>query len=275
MLTSTFIHIPGIGSATEQKLWASQILDWEDEIHLPRMKLTEAKQNSIKTFLQESRYHLQKTDPGFFEARLPAKQHFRFFPEFRNTCAYLDIETTGLDSSAQITTIAIYNGQQIKYFIQGENLQYFPDELKKYSVLITYNGRSFDIPFIEDYFNITLPHSQIDLRYVLAGLGFKGGLKRCEKSLGIDRKELNGVDGYFAVLLWQEYRRSKNFRALETLLAYNIEDVINLETLMIKAYNLNVEKTVFAGLLNIKTADRPANLFAPDHKTIQKLKQGY
>jgi hypothetical protein len=30
------------------------------------------------------------------------------------------------------------------------------------------------------------------------------------------------VDGFFAVLLWWDFKRNKNQKALETLLAYNI-----------------------------------------------------
>ena len=66
---------------------------------------------------------------------------------------------------------------------------------------MTYNGKSFDIPFIESHFGAKLTHAHIDLRYILASLGYRGGLKGCEKQLGIDRGDLKNVDGYFAVLL--------------------------------------------------------------------------
>ena len=42
------------------------------------------------------------------------------------------------------------------------------------------------------------------------------------------------------MLLWHDYRRSGNPRSLETLLAYNIQDVVNLETLLVMAYNLKI-----------------------------------
>jgi len=56
------------------------------------------------------------------------------------------------------------------------------------------------------------------LRYVLKSLGYSGGLKSCEKALGLDRGDLDGVDGYFAVLLWRDYQKKHNEKALETLL---------------------------------------------------------
>jgi hypothetical protein len=81
------------------------------------------------------------------------------------------------------------------------------------------------------YFNprTALRQVNIDLCYLLKCLGISGGLKGCETQLGIDLGELEGLDGYFAVLLRQEYRDRKNEKALETLLAYNAEDTVNLE----------------------------------------------
>jgi uncharacterized protein YprB with RNaseH-like and TPR domain len=78
--------------------------------------------------------------------------------------------------------------------------------------------------FLRDYatFDSSLNQVHVDLRYVLTCFGYTGGLKGCERKAGIDRGDLEGVDGYFSVLLWHEYQRNKNDKALETLLAYNI-----------------------------------------------------
>jgi hypothetical protein len=99
--------------------------------------------------------------------------------------------------------------------------------------------------------------------------------KKCEKALGIDRKELDGVDGYFAVVLWNDYKRNKNQKALETLLAYKIEDVINLETLMIRSYNIHINKTPFSGSHKIKEPSKPENPLKADLATIRKLNHRY
>ena len=275
MLINTFIHIPGIGPVTEKKIWQSNILSWKADTNFSGLNLSAARIKDIKTFAEASNQHLENNDPGFFEALLPSNQHFRLFPEFRQSCAYLDIETTGLSTTSQITTIALYNGKQIKYYVHGKNLDEFLDEVQNYKVLITYNGRSFDIPFIEAYFNITLPHAQIDLQYILKNLGFKGGLKKCEKAMGIDRQDLDGVDGYFAVVLWNEYARYGNQKVLETLLAYNIEDVINLETLMIEAYNLSINGTPFFKSHLIEIPPKPESPLIADLKTINRLKHRY
>ncbi len=47
---------------------------------------------------------------------------------------------------------------------------------------------------------------------------------------------LKGVDGFLAVLLWYEYQRGSS-AALDTLIRYNLEDVVNLQCLTDVAYN--------------------------------------
>ena len=113
----------------------------------------------------------------------------------------------------------------------------------------------------------------IDLRYVLKSLGYTGGLQGCEKKAGIDRGELEGVDGYFAVLLWSEYQRSRNHKALETLLAYNIQDAVNLETLMVFSYNLKLKETSFNESHQVAAPSSPEIPFKADLETIEKVKR--
>ena len=126
--------------------------------------------------------------------------------------------------------------------MQGQNLDDFIEDIQKYKVIVSYNGKSFDIPFIEHHFNIRLDQAHIDLRYVLFSLGFRGGLKGCERQLGMDRGDLKDIDGFFAVLLWDEYQKNKNEKALDTLLAYNVQDTVTLENLMVTAYNMKLSQ---------------------------------
>jgi uncharacterized protein YprB with RNaseH-like and TPR domain len=58
----------------------------------------------------------------------------------------------------------------------------------------------------------------------------KGGLKVVERRLSIQRR-LTGVDGCMAVQLWYDYVNNNNEQALQTLLDYNEEDVVNLRVL--------------------------------------------
>jgi uncharacterized protein YprB with RNaseH-like and TPR domain len=71
-----------------------------------------------------------------------------------------------------------------------------------------------------------IPH--FDLCYAARALGFNGGLKKLEATLGIERdEEVRGMDGYDAVRLWELARREEG-EARRLLLAYNREDTVNL-----------------------------------------------
>jgi uncharacterized protein YprB with RNaseH-like and TPR domain len=226
--------------------------------------------------IKESKKHLANGNPAFFSRILPSSQSWRFFPEFRSSTAYIDIETYGVDAFSQvITTIALYDGHEVKTYVEGQNLTDFVEDIQDYSMIITYNGKCFDVPFIERQFDIRLDQAHIDLRYVLASLGYKGGLKGIERQLGIDRGYLQGVDGYFAVLLWDEYQQTAQPEILETLLAYNVEDTINLETLMVAAYNLWLKRTPFSQSHHIQEALPLHNPYIADIKTIDSLKNKF
>jgi hypothetical protein len=276
MLQNTFIHIQGIGAITEQKLWESGLRDWDsfsDDISIP---LSVGRKYFLEKGIEESKRHLYQDNPVYFSKCLPANQSWRFFPEFRESTVYLDIETTGLDRYFNdITTIALYNGHEIKTYVQGQNLDDFIEDIQKYKVIVSYNGKSFDIPFIENYFNIRLDHAHIDLRYILHSLEFKGGLKGCERQLGMDRGNLKDIDGFFAVLLWEEYQQTGDQKTLDTLLAYNIQDTINLENLMVTAFNLKLKETPFYETHLIEESLLPANPLRVDMETVDKIKNRF
>lgn len=264
MLRHTFCHLPGIGPKTEQNLWQAGVTSW-DAFLAQCSSRSHRGRRSWPEHMQESLRHLETGNPAYFSQRLPANQSWRLFRDFRHTCAYIDIETTGLGNPGDhITTIALYDGTYLRCYVHGINLDEFPRDIQKYKLLVTYNGSGFDLPFLERHFRITLDHAHIDLRYVLRSLGYSGGLKRCEQLLGIDRPGLQDVDGYVAVLLWQEYRKHKESRALETLLAYNVQDTINLEILMVEAFQRKVGETPFAAAQPLPAAARPENPYTPD-----------
>jgi len=274
MLNSSFIHIQGIGAITEQRLWETGFRDWDSfpgDITIP---FPAGRKYFLEKGIEESRRHLANRNPAYFSKHLPSNQCWRLFPEFRESTVYLDIETTGLDRYFNdITTIALYDGQSIKTYVRGQNLEDFIEDIQKYKVIVSYNGKSFDIPFIEHHFNIQLDHAHIDLRYILHSLGFRGGLKGCEKQLGMDRGDLTDIDGFFAVLLWEEYQRSGDQKALDTLLVYNIQDTINLENLMVTAYNLKVKDTPFYDTHLIADSPPPVNPYSVDLETVDKIKR--
>ncbi len=240
-LKNTFIHIPQVGEKTEKKIWKSNILDWHQFLE-KRSNLPASTHRRISSHIERSISAYEKQDHTHFFG-LPESEHWRAYDDFKNNCAFLDIETTGLSKYySKITTIGIYNGNKSKIFIRGQNLEHFPEEIKKYNMLVTFNGKCFDLPFIEHSFpSINFNQFHIDLRYIMARLGYSGGLKLIETQLGIDRKDLRDVDGREAVRLWNRYQRGDR-QALELLVRYNIADVENLKILMDYAYGNLKEK---------------------------------
>jgi len=273
MLERTFCHIPGLSLRSERNLWRAGVTSWDAFCGNAPPALTATRRRGVEDHLAESRCRRAGDDAAWFAAALPAKEEWRLFPTFRHSIAYLDIETTGLSRGRDaITTIAVYDGRDIRHYVQGENLEDFPADIVNYRLLVTYNGKCFDVPFIEATFGIELPKAHIDLRYVLGSLGLRGGLKGCERALGLSRGDLDGVDGFLAVQLWDDWRRRGDRRTLETLLAYNIEDVINLELLMVHAYNRKLAETPFAETLRIEEPAAAQNPFQADREVLARLR---
>ncbi|HEY9074410.1 MAG TPA: ribonuclease H-like domain-containing protein, partial [Desulfobaccales bacterium] len=183
-----------------------------------------------------------------------AGEHWRLFRAFPRV-GYLDIETTGSFWPGLLVTVAgLYDGVVMRQFVQGYNLQEFPKAIKDFDLLVTFNGTQFDLPVLRAYFmDLELPPLHVDLRFLLARLGYKGGLKKIEPRFGIHRpNEVDGMDGYMAVILWQRYQRGDRI-SLDLLLKYNREDVINLEVLMERAYELQQEQLLPGGIFTTET----------------------
>ena len=144
---------------------------------------------------------------------------------------YLDIETS---FSGEITVVGMYRPscgivQLIGADVTAESISGF---VRGSTAVCTYNGSRFDLPVIRNILGVDL-FSDLrshDLMFDCWSRNLYGGLKAVEKKLGIARN-LPDVNGYDALLLWQEYIRHENTGALEKLLEYNKEDVLNLPVL--------------------------------------------
>jgi hypothetical protein len=149
--------------------------------------------------------------------------------------------------------IGVCRGEGYRAFVRGYDLEEFRRYIEPVKVLVTYNGSGFDLPVIlrtfyrgerhpvfasGDYFNpprgVHLPGTgHIDLMTALHRRGIRGGLKSSEEQLGIARPpEVAGMDGFDAVLLWEQYRRDGDRRALDLLVEYNRQDVMNLKRIL-------------------------------------------
>ncbi len=235
MLRHSFIHIPGIGAKTEQALWRKGVRTWHDTLAPGKAHGQPTLQTErIRQFIRESEIQYKARNILFFAEHLPKSEGWRLYPDFRDELLFLDVETTGLSIAYdEITVIGIYDLRQPRLFVRGQNLHEFPSAVEPYKVLVTFNGSLFDLPFIRSEFpGIKLPPVHLDLRFLLQRLGLRGGLKRIEEQLGVTRnKELQGVNGYGATVLWNRYLRGDR-AALRLLLEYNLADIVNLKALL-------------------------------------------
>jgi uncharacterized protein YprB with RNaseH-like and TPR domain len=247
MLKRTYIHLPGVGPRSEAHFWRIGLHHWEDFLGVSRVRgFSPERLGRLKEDLEQC---LTRVDePAYFAARLATPEYWRLWRHFRPRAAYLDIETTGIIwPGLQVTVVGLYDGARLRQFVHGYDLREFPEVLASFDLVITYSGTQFDLPVLRAYFpGLRVPPVHIDLRFLLARLGYRGGLKRIEPHFGIHRPpEVEGLDGYMAVLLWERYQRGDD-TALSLLLKYNREDVVNLEVLMDAAFRLHVERLLNA-----------------------------
>jgi len=252
MLRNSFIHIPGVGPKTEKYIWNRGIFSWKDFLSKSKnLGLSTEKTEQIKKYLALSTDNLTKENILFFRDSLPKSEFWRVYPEFKDKVAFLDIETTGLSPYYnEITLIGIFDGKNIKTYIADNNLKSFTKDINKYSLIVTYNGALFDLPFIKAKFPNFNHHPHIDLRFFLKRLGFSGGLKMVEKQLGIERpRDIRDIDGFGATILWHRYTRG-DIHSLKLLIEYNMADIVNLKVLMEKGYNLMQKRLLSEYKLN-------------------------
>lgn len=245
MIENTFIHIQGIGPKTEKSIWQRGITDWNSFLSHKETVISSGKDRLIRMQLEDSIAHYD--DIEYFADRLPASDRWRMFGNFKERSVYLDIETSGDYTGGDlITVIGLYDGNRVYTFVNGQNLHEFEIAVSSYDLVITFNGASFDLPIIKKYFpNISLPAGHIDLKFLLNRLGYRGGLKKIEKELGISRDAaLEGMNGFDAVKLWQEYTWGDK-EALDLLVKYNAADVVNLRPLMEDGYE-RMKKSLIA-----------------------------
>jgi hypothetical protein len=143
---------------------------------------------------------------------------------------YLDIETSFAGDVTVVGLMRVDRGliQAVGSAITRDVLD---DVFCGLDTLCTFNGESFDLPVLDRAFGVRLSERfrSFDLSIECRRVGIRGGLKRIETGLQIPRR-LRGVNGYDAMVLWDRWQTGDR-EALETLLRYNADDVINLATL--------------------------------------------
>ncbi len=142
--------------------------------------------------------------------------------------AYLDIETT---YSGAISVIGIYRPDRGVIQLVGGGIRDLAlyHALTDVTTIVTFNGSGFDLPVIKKRLlaDLRAEFAHRDLLYDCRRRGLRGGLKVVEERLGIARASA-GLSGRDAPRLWEQYERYADHTALQTLLDYNCDDVVNL-----------------------------------------------
>ncbi len=158
---------------------------------------------------------------------------------------FLDIETTGFSAASSMLYMigcAYYDGITFtcKQFFaekpeeEAEILKTFLDSVRKYKVLIHFNGNNFDIPYIQDKckkygFSCYLQNMVgIDIYKRIAPYKNFFKVPNCkqktiEQYLGIDRKDT--MSGGELINIYHEYVSHFDVDALSKLLIHNEEDI--------------------------------------------------
>ncbi|GFK93076.1 hypothetical protein NNJEOMEG_00905 [Fundidesulfovibrio magnetotacticus] len=271
MLGRTFCHLPGVGPKSEAGLWNAGVRSWDDVLSGGELPVSPGKAELLREGVRRSREALEAQDADWFAARLRTANSWRLFPHFLPHAGYLDIETDG-ERDPVVTAVALLHQGRLTSYVHGRDMDALERDLARVKVLVTFNGKCFDVPVLERVLGVRCPRAHVDLRFVLRGLGQAGGLKACEKRYGISRRELDGVDGWSAVLLWRLWERTGDPRVLETLLAYNAADVLSLEVLLAHALDELFLATPFAARLTMPIPPMAENPFTPDPEIVEMVR---
>lgn len=159
-----------------------------------------------------------------------------------------DIETTGLNPNYDkviLIGILYQEGDNIiikQFFCNNSNeelqlLKSFIDNFHCFQFYITFNGSTFDIPFLNKRFskyNLDYkidPFLNLDLYRVVRKNKNLLNLNNCklktvENFLGINRNDT--IDGAESVKLYKKYEKNKDNALKEKILLHNYEDILHL-----------------------------------------------
>ena len=165
-----------------------------------------------------------------------------------------DIETTGLDPIRNKFVLGglltpLQEGVRIRQFFseggheEAETLELYREALAECDVLVSYNGNSFDIPFLKgrlakhhrgalheftslDLYRVISKHS--DIRNHLPNLK----QKTVENFLGFWSSRMDEISGADSVYLYHEYVATKKGELREYILLHNRDDVRQLARIL-------------------------------------------
>lgn len=273
MLKNTFQHIDGLGSIKEAGFWKSGIFTWDEMIKRESFQLDIFENGIVKTFLKDSIVALEKGDSDFFAKTLSQKEFYRIALTFPKDVMFLDIETTGLSRYYDhITLIGWSFLDEFGVYYKGLEKKKLFAAFERAKCIVTYNGSLFDLPFIRNEFpELKIPISHIDLRFFAKRFGYIGGLKEVEKQIGFERsKSAADISGEIAPILWHRYKEG-DLKSLKKLIDYNRFDIDGMKLLLDVCIRKSIENQhlIKEQINPIRFSDYPSIL-----KFSEKLKNG-
>ncbi|MFH2027989.1 MAG: ribonuclease H-like domain-containing protein [Nanoarchaeota archaeon] len=237
---------------TEQSIWSQGITNWDDFLKAKKIRgISDHRKKYYDRQLADAQSALYSFNSRYFLERLPQSETWRIYDFFKDQAVFLDIETTGVGSYDDITLIGLFDGLNTKTMIKSINMDYgsLREELSRYNLIITFNGATFDVPFIKKRYPDVLPNvPNFDLRVACSRIGLKGGLKMIEKRLGIERnKIIEKIYNGDPLLLWKMFKGSGDDYYLNLLVEYNEDDVFNLKKIADYAYSELKKQTLKNG----------------------------
>ena len=170
-----------------------------------------------------------------------------------NKTVFLDTETTGLAGGAGtyifLVGVGYFERDQFcirQYFMRDYNeeralLSALNDLLANFKAVVTYNGKTFDLPLMESRYimsgmkmSLKDPY-HFDLLYPARRL-WKKRLESCSLST-VEREILkvsrdDDVPGYLIPEIYFKYLRTKDARAIKQVFEHNLQDILSLVALV-------------------------------------------
>ncbi|XVG99832.1 ribonuclease H-like domain-containing protein [Eubacteriales bacterium KG127] len=218
------------------------------------------------------------------EKIIQSKSYKRFYGNYKPVI--LDIETTGLSSKQNdiiligLITIDINNmiGESFQFFAEKNSeekniLQETTNILNQQDMVITYNGKSFDMPFIyekcikhgisvNNIYNLDLyllVKNYSPLKEKLGSLS----QKTMEKFIGIDKNREDEISGGESVKLYENFQSTKDLNQLKKILLHNKDDIHQLLLLLQLIQFFDINKA-------IKTMGFPDNIIQTENVSLTK-----
>ena len=168
-------------------------------------------------------------------------------------CAFLDTETTGLSAGAGtlvfLIGIGVFTDQgfEVRQFFlrdpaeEPAMLHAIQTLLQDYDALVTFNGRSFDVPLLTSRYTLNRQRTRLDS---LANLDllhparrlWKRRLESCrlsalETAILQVRRTNDDVPGMLIPQLYHDYLRTGDARYMQRVIYHNLIDVLSMVTL--------------------------------------------